>query len=229
MKKLNINKYDMIELKNTRKLFLEYVGSEGPWDYSEWMNLNSECKAAALYCQFFNTVLLSWYKVMNSGIPVEDGISEILQYITKNVEKIENDEKRYTERYIYTVCHNCLVDLTRRRKFEYTSNECVLSVDDSGKTIFDYIDGSTTDSISSRVYESEQNKKSKEFWSLVSDLSIDAKVVIAKILDIDYDITSDESDMSKVKKISNYRKKKLSPEKEAEIMEILRERLSCMV
>lgn len=227
-KKLNINKYDMIELKRTRELFSNYIGNNVPQTYEEWVSLCPDYKAAALYCKFFNTICLSWYKVMNSGIPVEDGISEILQYIQKNVSKIENDEKRFTERYIYIVCKNCLVDLTRRSKFEFHKNESVFIEDEDGKTILDY--GTfVNDSYFESNENSDRENKVKEFWSLVSDLSIEAKTVIAKLLDIDYDITDTDSDISDVKKISRYRKMKLTPEKEEEVISILRERLSCMV
>ena len=120
------------------------------------------------------------------------------------------------------------MDLTRRSKFEFHKNESVFIEDEDGKTILDY--GTfVNDSYFESNENSDRENKVKEFWSLVSDLSIEAKTVIAKLLDIDYDITDTDSDISDVKKISRYRKMKLTPEKEEEVISILRERLSCMV
>lgn len=223
-KSLNIKKNDMIELKNTRKLFLDYIGSDGPWSYDEWVSLCDNYKAAVLYCQFFNTICLAYYKTMGFGVPVEDCISEALQYLNKNVSKIEKDESRYTEAYIYTVCYNCMFDLSRRKKFEYTDNEVGFIEDENGKTILDYY------SDGKNYYEEDSTElKRREFWNLVADLNIDAKTVIAKLLDIDYDICSTFSDSGDVKNISRYRKNKITVEQEEEIIKILKDRLSCMV
>ena len=107
----------MMNIKNdfyvTRDLFREYVRYTNPLSYSEWCNIPDDNKAAVLYLQFFDQITLAWYK-MKSVYSVEaDGVGEVLQYLQKNVDKIRNDEKRFTPAYIYKVCSNCLYCLCR--------------------------------------------------------------------------------------------------------------------
>ena len=81
--------------------------------------MDPEDKAVLLYVTFYQEITLAWYNaVVSKGIVYvtqEDGVSTVLQYLMKNVDKISEDEARYAPQYIYKVCYNCLLSLWRTR------------------------------------------------------------------------------------------------------------------
>ena len=107
----------------TRKMFRSYLSgySKHP-TFEEWDNADDDDKAALLYVTFYQEVTLAWYSsVISKGvvyISQEDGVSTVLQYLMKNVDKIAEDPKRYSAEYIYTVCKNCLLKLWQTRTTE---------------------------------------------------------------------------------------------------------------
>ena len=172
----------------TRDLFREYTHFNKPLTYVEWMEVPDDSKAAVLYLQFFEQITLAWYK-MKSVYSVEaDGVAEVLQYLQKNVEKIKNDEKRFTPAYIYRVCSNCLYCLCRdpnRYKRAY-ENECsnIIRYGDEDLDLFDTVVKSED------LHETFSKDVIKEaFWELLKDCDRDTQVVIAKLIggDVDFE------------------------------------------
>lgn len=84
--------------------------------YSTWLKKQSDLKAAFLYVNFYSAVQSAWYrKKQFEFIDESEAVSLCLQYLQKNVKKIENDKNRYTASYIYTVCVNCMSILHWRK------------------------------------------------------------------------------------------------------------------
>lgn len=111
------NNYQFLQ---TRKMFREYLSGypKNP-TYEEWLKADADDKAALLYVTFYQEVTLAWYSAVTAinvvHVTQEDGISTVLQYLMKNVDKIAEDPKRYDGRYIYRVCYNCLLSLWKTR------------------------------------------------------------------------------------------------------------------
>ena len=102
----------------TRDMFREYLsGYPKNLTYAEWKSAAADDKAVLLYVTFFNEVTLAWFNAITSRnivfVTQEDAISIVLQYLMKNVPKIEESEKRYTSNYIYKICYNCIGCLPR--------------------------------------------------------------------------------------------------------------------
>lgn len=97
------------EFYETYKLYANFIGydREHPYTYMQWMRLDSSYKCAALYCQFYPEITLAWYKVATTWNTEVEGVEEIHKYLLKNVAKIEEDENRFSPRYIYRVAWNC--------------------------------------------------------------------------------------------------------------------------
>lgn len=99
----------MSQFRETRNLYLDsLVGFEFPLTYESWLAADDEYKAVLLFVNFFNEIELAWYKEKFSYVLEEDAVSEVNQYLIKNVEKIKADPKRFTAGYIYRVAANCI-------------------------------------------------------------------------------------------------------------------------
>lgn len=114
----------------TYNMFCDYFsGHCNNMSYAEWVNSDPDDKAALLYVIFYKEVTLAWCNaiVMKKIVYVsqDDGVSTVLQYLMKNVDKISEDPDRFTPNYIYTVCYNCLLSLWKTR-----SNDMQRSISD---------------------------------------------------------------------------------------------------
>ena len=101
--------YQFVETYN---MFMEHLGSPKDVSYDDWMRADAEDKAALLFVHFYEAITQAWYNAVTQYnivyVSSDEGVSTVLQYLMKNVSKIEVDEKRYTHTYIYRVCYNCL-------------------------------------------------------------------------------------------------------------------------
>ena len=101
----------MSQFRASRNLFLESVHDyQFPLTYEAWANAPADYKAVLLFVNFFDQIELAWYNERFSYGRAEDddAVSEVLQYLMKNVAKIEADPKRFTPSYIYRVAANCI-------------------------------------------------------------------------------------------------------------------------
>lgn len=215
--------------KDTLNMFRDYTKNFNiPLAYDEWMAIPDDYKAAVLYVQFYEQITLAWYKTKSIYSSEADGVSEVLQYLIKNVEKIKNDGKRFTPAYMYRVAYNCLYCLCRdpnlhKRIFEHEiSNVCMYGDDELD--LFDTVKDN-------RFQEMDEAAKKREyFWSLIEDLDKDVHVVVAELLDLDYDImgdlkTSKRTGKSNLPNITANKKAKISDERKKEIIQLLATRL----
>ena len=103
----------------TRNMFREYLagysnnGKFSTITYDVWKNADEDDKASLLFVIFYESVMNAWRKCVVDRkivyIDSAEGVSIVLQYLIKNVSKINADAKRYDSKYIYRVCYNCLL------------------------------------------------------------------------------------------------------------------------
>lgn len=166
----------------SKKLFRSAINYTKPLTYDDWMNLDPEYKAAALYVQFYDTILLAWYKVKSFYTNSEDGVETVLQYLMKNVPIIEKDPKRFTPAYIYRVAYNCLYcichDIKRdKERFEKEVSNIQYNSNNEEFDLFDtVVDTSTTDE------QYAEYIASIKFWNTVDNLGDDVVAYVECIL-----------------------------------------------
>ena len=171
----NILRASTSPFHETKRLFNDYLQIDEPLTYDAWMKLDSCDKAAALYVNFFDTVTLAYWKVASPYSPEEDNVSIALQYLQKNVSIIEQNPKRYNEKYIYRIMYNCLncesLYVVRNiNKYNYEVSPNI--VDDSGieTCIYDTYEGTNL------TTEEEFDKET--FWEIISELGDDAVTLV---------------------------------------------------
>lgn len=137
---LEIDKFQSSFYK-TKNSFQAFCQCEFPLSYTEWCNLRSDYKVAALYVQFFDQITLAWYKCRSYYTEEEDGVSIVLQYLNKNVPIIEKDEHRFRSNYIYRVAYNCMYCIchdVKRDKDRW--NYQISNIQESSEGEFDLFD-----------------------------------------------------------------------------------------
>lgn len=209
------------EFYTTRNLFIAYTNYTKPLSYDEWLKSADESKSAILYCQFFEQITLAWYKLKSVYSSESDGVSEVLQYLNKNVPLIEKDPKRFTPNYIYKVSYNCLYCLCRdpnRYKAAY-ENE-ISNLISSGEDELDLFDTVADE----EDYDNfDKDARREQFWRIIESQGDDTVVVVAKLLKEDMDWRE-----SKIRKNGSYKRitnrdiEKVSEAREHEIILKLR-------
>ena len=160
----------------TRDMFTAYLGYTQPLSYEEWNLLPADSKAAALYVQFFDQIVYAWYKqdTFLRYSTDEDGVSTVLQYLQKNVSKIEVEPKKFTPAYIYRVSFNCLYCLCHDIKSSKERAEMEMSnIVDGPEGPMDLIDFLEAVCESSPLSDAQR----VEFWDVVGDDKVTLNVV----------------------------------------------------
>ena len=122
-----------------------------PLTYESWMAIPADLKCAALFVNFYDQIILAWQKQKTYFLEDEDAVSVVIQYLLKNVEKIEADASRFKSAYIFTVATNAIIGFTRPiPRQEYYNNyqgEYFDGNDGEEKSIFETIvdEGNTID------------------------------------------------------------------------------------
>lgn len=144
----------------TYKLFRSQLGSDGNISFKRWRRMPDDLKGAALYVQFYNEVTLAWSKTRSKWAVEETSVEEVLQYLTKNVDKILEDPKRYNPRYVYRVCYNALfcVNVDKKGAYKFFENEIPESfeVGESGELSWFDLVGTSEDAEAISSFESLQ-------------------------------------------------------------------------
>lgn len=177
-----IRKYanDSSQFYLTYRLFEQYAHYDHTLSYEEWCNAPESDKAALLYVQFYPEILLAWNKTKAPFNTEEDGVEVVLQYLNKNVKKIEENPSRFTCAYIYRVAYNCIYCIARdikRDKDRYRlemSNIQVCQNSDDEVDLFQHVFSDTC----SIEYLSDKI----EFWRIVESIDPEAKDIIEKVL-----------------------------------------------
>lgn len=115
--------------------------------YRCWNSKPQDTKACYLYINFFQQIQFAWYKAGFSYVDECEAVSIVLQYLLKNVPKIENNSKRYSNSYIYQVAFNCIRSLHWRKRDRNRNEYEVSSVLQSDGEEFDILAISTGDQV----------------------------------------------------------------------------------
>lgn len=215
------------EFVNTRNLFEEYLNydRDKPLSYVEWCNLPDDYKTAALFVQFYDQITLAWYKLKKSYSQECDGVEEVLQYLNKNVPRIEEDPRRFTPSYIYTVSWNCLdcVCWEGGVKSKIHKNEVsnIQNTQQSNmeESVFDLFD-TVVQEFDPMLEAIKSRFNTKRFWEIIENDADDTIIVVAKILSerCGIDFYTGEGK----KEFHARRFKSVTPDREEEVMELLR-------
>ena len=171
------------EFYETRRLFIPYVNYTCPISFVEWLCLPDDKKAAHLYCQFFDEIVLAWYKSKSFYAEEQEGVETIMQYLIKNVDKIKADSKRYSSAYIYRIAYNCLYCISHDRKsdkWRYDNEISNYQQDSSGDTVnlFDFCSTYDTYDI-----ESDGDDLETLFWKSIESCDKYAKALAEDLCD----------------------------------------------
>ena len=90
----------MKEFYETRKLYRDYTHYEKPLTFDQWSSLDRGYKAAVLFIQFFDEILLAWNKAKSYDGDELEAVETVNQYLIKNVDKIMEEPKRFKAAYI---------------------------------------------------------------------------------------------------------------------------------
>lgn len=173
------NNYQFIQ---TRNMFREYLtGYPEKPTYEEWKASDPEVQAVLLFVVFYQEVTLAWYNAITSRdiayVTQEDGISIVLQYLMKNVDYIMEDESKYSSRYIYRVCYNCIgclprTDREKQRDMLEMSNE--YTDGDIELDLWDIIPSEDDD------FETQQVKEA--IWAIIRHMGPKAEKVVNHLI-----------------------------------------------
>lgn len=170
----------MSQFKETRNRFMNATGCKYPITYGEWLLVPNSLKAAALYCNFYDTITLAWAKAKSDFTSDEDGVSIVMQYLSKNVEEIMHDGKKFTSRYIYRVAYNCMGCLRRvireQDRYTYTASQYAVS-DDAEIDLFSIIPDSDSDML--------DKISSRALWSLIDEQDKSVQKIVERIINGD--------------------------------------------
>lgn len=212
-------------LYETRNFYRNSLQIFQPLTFEQWNSLDRDDKAAGLFLNFFDQIVLAWEKANTIDfINCEDGVEIVNQYLEKNVPIIENNSKRFTPNYIYTVSFNCMYCICHDRKCDKDrlENETprYISKDGDEVDLLDFVDdGEDNYTIS------EDLNLEREFWALIEDEGMEAEKVMRYLL------TNNEADLKKItRRNKNYSKDPLrdvevSIDKVDEIVVRLKEKL----
>lgn len=165
----------------TRDTFKTLVDYSEPLSYDEWVALDDRFKVAVLYLQFFDQITLAWYKVSSGYATDDDGVETVIQYLSKNVDRIKENPRRFTPRYIYRVAYNCLYCISFDRKCDKWESENVIpavTYTSSGDE-FNLFDIISDPSVDAPFAEAVRNR----FWKEVENMGEDTTTFIANVLD----------------------------------------------
>lgn len=179
------------QFQQTKIRFREFANYERPLTYDEWMAAPDECKAAILYVQFYDQITLAWMKTKSVYTDINDGVSEILQYLNKNVEKIKADGKRFTPNYIYRVAYNCLSclswndpELNHRCRTYQNEVSNIVGYGEDELDLFDTIVDENSET--GAQFDFDANKSylvnATKLWDIVESMGKKTKLVVAKLL-----------------------------------------------
>lgn len=175
--KIYENNLDQFNL--TRRLFYRHFDRD-LFSYEEWLSLQDDEKAAALYLMFFKQITLAWYKVKSSYAIDDEGVETVLQYLEKNVPLIEANSTKYSPRYVYRVAYNCLSCISYGRKIDldrYNLETSNIQYGPDGEfNLYDSASESTRNSDIFCMAEADR------FWKIVEDVDEGALDVAIKLI-----------------------------------------------
>lgn len=170
------------EFYETRKIFREYINYKAPYSYEEWMSLPEENKAAALYVQYFDEIILAWFKSKSFYASEQEGVETVCQYLMKNVPVIEDNPKRFNKKYIYRVSYNCLYCIAHDRISDRLRWELEGSNICAGEGS-DEVDLFDTFIIDETKRDDELAEERAAMWRVIESMGDDIVQVVGHLLD----------------------------------------------
>ena len=167
----------------TRNMFRDYLsGYSKDLSYTEWKSADVDDKAALLYIKFYQEITLAWCNAVVSRnivyVSQEDGVSTVLQYLMKNVSVIEADEERYSPKYIYKVCYNCLLSLWKTRGTDM--QRCSAEISN------EYVEGGVSvnlwDLVPSEDDDVETQETKEAIWNVIRHMGPKAEKVVNHLI-----------------------------------------------
>ena len=166
----------------TRNMFRDYLsGYPTPLTYEDWKNAEEDDKAALLYVTFYQEVTLAWSTAITSRdiayVTAEDAVSTVLQYLMKNVSLIMNDPTRYSAKYIYRVCYNCIGCLPRAgcEKMRNASDISNIYVEDD-------VEVNLWDLVPSEDDDLETLQTKEAIWNIIHHMGSKAEKVVNHLI-----------------------------------------------
>ena len=168
----------------TKTRFIEATHYTRPLSYEAWNATDPDLKAAALFVQFYTPICNAWNKAnAYDYIPDSEGVSIVLQYLQKNVVKLEEEPNKFTEKYIYQVAYNCMYCIchdVKRVKDAWEHEASAIICNSEGQEASVYDNTIDTDScVESIIFD---RAPEEEFWSIVEELPDKAKKVIRYLM-----------------------------------------------
>lgn len=199
--------------------FKNLSGYTEPVEWSQWASINDvDIQTAILYCQFYDQITLAWYKARAEFVPDEDGLSCVLQYIIKNVPRIQAEEAKFTPAYMYRIAYNCMDCLryVQRDINRYTTET-------TNVVVYDGEELDLCDLVPHRDTSYEDQVDKDRFWSIIASMGPEVEKVVNHLV-------NDESLRRVSKRSSAYEEDPLadvsvSESRMNEIIEILKDRL----
>lgn len=153
------------EFYETRTIFRNHLNYTEAYTFDSWNALPEDLKAVALYVQYFDQIILAWYKSKSFYAEEEEGVETVLQYLCKNVSKIEENPTRFKPAYIYRVAYNCLYCISHDRKrdkekWEFEVSDRCFNSEGTEISMFDFIEDNAHKDLLDHI-----NKD--EFWKLI--------------------------------------------------------------
>lgn len=157
---------------------MPYVFPDQEITYDDWIGIPDGLKAAALYVNFYSNIMLAWFHAKANFTSDDDGVSTVMQYLQKNVDKIREHKERYKSSYIYKIAYNCLGCLRRnvKTKFWYENSVSQYQLDDDHVAdVFDWIiDESELDTLNACL--------TKELWNVISSQNDCIQVILEALI-----------------------------------------------
>ena len=171
---------------STKKMFKEYLtGYSFPISFETWLASDEEEKAALLFVNFYDQIILAFSKSNAEYVVSEDAVSTILMVLMKNstiLQTVENAKKRFTPNYFYTVAWGAFYSLVRSiankaRNDHEICNEVEDSDNDVSVNLFD-LAPSIDD-----TYEMRQAKGA--IWDIITHMGPKAEKVANHLINGD--------------------------------------------
>lgn len=168
----------------TKQLFIDYlIGYEFPISYEEWYHAEDDQKAALLFVNFYKEIVLAWSKWVVPFLDTDEGVSIAMQYITKQITRLNSDPKLFTPQYFYRVMWNAFGSVIKSKVVDKRRSELEISryyneTDCMGTSVC--VD--LGDLMPSYDDDYEVAKAREAVWNIIESLGLKAEKVVNKLL-----------------------------------------------
>lgn len=98
-----------LAFSETKTLFKDFLNGKTNYEYDEWKHLSADCKSAALYLNFYDTIMAALYRArQHKPIPGDDTdlVSVATEKCQRIVEVLDTQPEKYTKGYVSLVMYN---------------------------------------------------------------------------------------------------------------------------